>query len=136
MKPARAMKELARVAKRGSYIVASLDTKYRRVPELIEAGQVGKAKELLETNISYDFFHPQYNLTWEKLEEFGKRADLQVIETIGAPVFMHRIDEKILEKLERNPSIRKELIKIELENCTNRSLINLAGHLQIVCRKG
>lgn len=136
MNPSLAMKELGRVAKKDAYIIVSLDTKFRRVAELIEARQINEAKHLLKTNVSYDFVHPQYNLTWEELEFHAKTAKLQVVETIGAPVFMHRVKENILEQLERNKSIRKELIKIELENCTNKSLVNFAGHLQIVCRKG
>ena len=135
MKPDKAMKELARVAKKNAYVIASLDTKYRRVSELISAEQIKEAKHLLKTNISYDFIHPQYNLTWEELETYSKQATLKVIELIGAPVFMHQVDEKILKKLEKDPHIRKELLKIELQNCTNKSLINFAGHLQIVCKK-
>jgi ubiquinone/menaquinone biosynthesis C-methylase UbiE len=135
MKPEKSMKELGRVAKKGAYIVVSLDTKFRRVSELIEAGQIDKAKELLKTNISYDFVHPQYNLTWEELASYFREAELEVVEVIGAPVFMHQVDEKVLAKLEKNPRIRKELLKMELENCTNRSLINFAGHLQMVGRK-
>jgi len=135
MKPAEAMKELARVAKKNAFIVASLDTKFRRVPELISAGQIKEAKHLLKTNISYDFVHPQHNLTWEELERFSKNAKLKVIDIIGAPVFMHQVNEKVLEKLEKDSVIRKELLKIEMDNCTNKSLINFAGHLQIVCKK-
>ncbi len=135
MKPAKAMKELARVAKKNAFIVTSLDTKFRRVSELISAGQIKEAKNLLKTNISYDFVHPQYNLTWEELEKFSKKAKLKIIKVIGAPVFMHQVDEKVLEKLEKNKKIRKELLKMELKNCTNRSLVNFSGHLQIVCQK-
>jgi ubiquinone/menaquinone biosynthesis C-methylase UbiE len=135
MKPKDAMKELARVAKKGAYVVVCLDTKFRRVSELIEAKQIDKAKELLKTNISYDFVHPQYNLTWEELASYFEKAGLDVIEVIGAPVFMHQVKDEIREKLEEDPKIRKELLKIELENCTNKSLINFAGHLQMVGRK-
>jgi len=135
MKPAKAMKEMARVVKKNGYVVASLDTKFRRVSELIEARQIDEAKHLLKTNISYDFVHPQFNLTWEDLDKYTKEAKLEVIEIIGAPVFMHRVDEKVLEDLENDKRTREELLKIELENCTNKSLINFAGHLQIVGRK-
>lgn len=135
MKPASAMKELARVAKKKAYIVVSLDSKFRRISELIEAGQIDKAKHLLKTNISYDFVHPQYNLTGEDLNSYAQKAKLQVVKIIGAPVFMHRVDEKVLKKLEQNKNLRKKLLKIELENCTNQSLVNFAGHLQIVCQK-
>lgn len=135
LKPAKAMQELARVAKKGAYIIVSLDTKFRRVPELIEAGQIDEAEKLLNTNISYDFDFPQYNLTWEELSEYFVRAGLTVLEVIGAPVFMHQVDERILKKLEANYRIRNRLLQIELANCTNRSLVNFAGHLQMVGQK-
>lgn len=135
LKPARAVKELARVAKKNGYVIVSLDTKFRRVPELIEAGQIDEAEKLLETNISYDFDFPQHNLTWEELSSCFKNARLTVLEVIGAPVFMHQIDEPTLEKLEADQKIRDRLLRIELAHCTNRSLVNFAGHLQIVGQK-
>lgn len=135
LKPAEAIKELARVAKKGAYIIVSLDTKFRRVPELIEAGNLGEAEKLLKTNISYDFDFPQYNLTWEELSECFVKAGLIVLEVIGAPVFMHQVDERILKKLEANPKVRNRLLQIELAHCTNKSLINFAGHLQMVGQK-
>ncbi len=135
MDPGKAMRELARVAKPGAYAIVSLDTKYRRVPELIEAGQIENAVTLLKTNISHDFTHPQYNLTWEELSEHFERAGLEVIEMVGAPVFMHQVKESVLENLVKDPEIERKLLEIELENCTNKSLINFAGHLQMVGKK-
>jgi len=135
LKPAQAMKELARVAKKDAYVIVSLDTKFRRVPEIIEACRIGEAEELLKTNISYEFDFPQYNLTWEELSECFVKAGLIVLEVIGAPVFMHQVDEHILKKLEADLKTRDRLLKIELAYCTIRSLVNFAGHLQMVGQK-
>lgn len=135
LKPAKAMKELARVAKPSTYVVVSLDTKYRRVSELIEARLVDEAEVLLKTNISYDYEFPAYNLTWEELTEYYEKAGLKVIEVVGAPVFMHQVKGDILAKLEADPQIRERLLKIELDHCTNTSLVNFAGHLQMIGRK-
>ena len=135
MKPAQAIKELGRVAKKHAHIIASLDTKFRRVSELINAENIDEAEQLLKTNISYDYDFPQHNLTWQELAEYCMEAGLTVLEIIGAPVFMHQVDEKILRKLEADPKIRNRLLKMELVHCTNRSLVNFAGHLQIVAQK-
>ncbi len=135
LKPAKAVKELARVAKKSAYVIVSLDTKFRRIPELIEDLQIEEAETLLRTNISYDFDFPQYNLTWEELSECYTNAGLTVLEVIGAPVFMHQVNEQTLKKLEADPRIRKRLLQIELAYCTNKSLVNFAGHLQIVGQK-
>ena len=126
---------LARVAMRGAHVIVSLDTKYRRVPELIEAGQIREAKELLGTNISYDFGHPQYNMTWEELSGYFRAAGLEVVEVVGAPVFMHQVRERVRRRFEMNRKVRRELLRIELRNCTDRSLVNFAGHLQVIGRK-
>lgn len=135
MKPAQAIKELAKVAKKGAHVIASLDTKFKRVPELIEASKINEAEQLLKTNISYDYDFPQHNLTHEELTEYFTKAGLTVIEIIGAPVFMHQVNEQILKKLEADPKIRSRLLKMELAHCTNKSLVNFAGHLQIVGQK-
>ena len=135
MRPKKAIEELARVSKKNVYVIVCLDTKFRRVSELIEANQIGKAKELLKTNISYDFGHPQYNVTWMELADHFEGAGLKVVEVVGAPVFMHQVNEQVLKKLEGDAETRKQLLEIELDNCTNRSLVNFAGHLQMIGRK-
>jgi len=135
MKPAQAIKELGRVAKKDAYVIASLDVKFRRVPELIQAGKICEAEQLLKTNISYDYDFPQHNLTREELTEHFKKAGLNIIEVIGAPVFMHQVDKQILQRLETDPKTRNKLLKMELAHCTNKSLVNFAGHLQIVGQK-
>jgi len=135
LEPWSAMKELARVAKPKSYVIVSLDTKFRRVSELIEAGLVEEAEKLLTTSISYDFDWPQYNLAWEELAGYFEAAGLEVIEVVGAPIFMHQVKAETLEKLEKDAETRQRLLKMELDHCTNRSLVNFAGHLQMVGRK-
>ncbi|MHA2397384.1 MAG: methyltransferase domain-containing protein [Promethearchaeota archaeon] len=135
LKPKLAIKELARVVKEHGYVSVTLDTKFRRVPEYIESNYIEEAKILLNTNISNEFDFPQYNLEWEELAECFEAANLEVIEVVGAPVFMHQIKPEILQKLETNPQTRNELLKLELEHCTNRSLVNFAGHLQMIGKK-
>ncbi len=135
MRQSEAIYELTRVAKPGSSIVISVDTKFRRTSELIEAKQIEKAMELLSTNISYDFQHPQYNFTWEELNQLMEQAGCEVVEIVGAPVFMHQVSDPVREELEKFPEIRKKLLTMELKHCTNRSLVNFAGHLLMVGKK-
>jgi len=135
MKPKEAIRELARVAKPSAYISVSLDTKYRRVPELIEAGLINDAELLLNTNINYDYDFPQFNLTWEELTGFYTKAGLIVHEVIGAPVFMHQVKEAVRKQFEENPLLKQRLLQMELMHCTNRSLVNFAGHLMVIGQK-
>jgi SAM-dependent methyltransferase len=135
MRPQQAMRELARVAKPGSFISVMVDTKFRRVPELIEAGQINEAIRLLRTSISHDYFHPQVNFTWESLCAHFASAGLDVKEVVGAPVFMHQVGDKARLLLWKNKKARAKLLKIEMENCTDRSLVNFAGHVQVIGKK-
>ena len=135
MKPKQALGELARVAGRGAFISVMVDTKFRRVPELIGAGQVKEAKRLLRTGISNDYFHPQVNFTWESLSECFIGAGLEIKDVVGAPVFMHQVDDKARLRLWKNRKMRAKLMEIELDNCTDRSLINFAGHVQVIGKK-
>jgi ubiquinone/menaquinone biosynthesis C-methylase UbiE len=135
MKPLEALKELARVSKKNTYVIVSLDTKFRRVSEYIEAGWLKEARILLDSNISNEFGFPQYNFSWEELAQIYEQSGLKVIEVVGAPVFMHQVREEILEKLEQDSKIREGLLEMELEYCTNKSLVNFAGHLQMVGKK-
>ncbi|MFX0172663.1 MAG: class I SAM-dependent methyltransferase [Candidatus Hodarchaeota archaeon] len=135
MNPQIAIKQLTRVAKPRAYVIVCLDTKFRRVPEFIETKQIKTAVKLLRSNVSNEFGHPQYNFSWEELAENFAKAGLEVIEAVGAPVFMHQIDEDILNELEQDPEIRGELLNIELQYCTDKSLINFAGHLQMIGKK-
>jgi hypothetical protein len=79
--------------------------------------------------------HPQYNLTWEELGEYFNQAGLEVVEVIGAPVFTHWVKKTARNKLKKDPRTRKVLLRIELDHCTDRSLVNFAGLLQMVGRK-
>jgi ubiquinone/menaquinone biosynthesis C-methylase UbiE len=135
MRPAQAMRELARVAKPGAFISVMVDTKFRRVPELIEAGQVEEARRLLRTDISNDYFHPQVNFTYESLSAHFTAAGLYVLEVIGAPVFLHQVDDEVRLKMWKNRKARAALMKMEMENCTDRSLVNFAGHVQLIGKK-
>ncbi|MHA2296621.1 MAG: class I SAM-dependent methyltransferase [Candidatus Hodarchaeales archaeon] len=133
--PKEAIKELARVAKKGTHVVVCLDTKFRRVPEMIELRELKALKNLLKTNITNEFGHPQYNFDWEELADYFEKGGLEVITVVGAPVFVHQVNERVLKKLEGDSRMRKELLDIELEYCTNRSLVNFAGHLQMIGKK-
>ncbi len=142
LKPRAAVKALARVAKKGAHVVASMDTKFPRVPRMIEKGKLKEAVKLLKTNVAWDAWdewedqdYPSYPLTWEELAKYFEQSGLEVVEVIGAEVFTNHVSKRVLDELKADPNIRKVLLKMELEHCTDRSLVNMAGHLQMVGRK-
>ncbi len=139
LKPRAAVKALARVAKKGAHVIAMMDTKFGRVPRLIEAGKLSQAVKLLKTNIAWaawdewdDQEFPSRPLTWEELTEYFEQAGLEVVEVIGLEVFTNQMRKGVLDRLKADPKTRKSLLKMEFEHCTNRSLVNMARHLQMV----
>ena len=54
---------------------------------------------------------------------------------IGAPVFMHQVSDKSRKFVEDDELIRERMLELELQHCTNRSLVNFAGHLMMVGQK-
>ena len=139
LRPSAAVKALARVAKKGAHVIAMMDTKFARVPWLIEKGKLNEAVKLLKTNVAWDAWdewedqiYPSRPLTWEELAEYFEQAGLEVVEVIGAEVFTNHIGKSVLNRLKADPKTRKILLKMELDHCTNRSLVNMAGHLQMV----
>ncbi len=142
LKPEAAVKALARVAKKGAYVVTMMDTKFAKVPQLIENEKLDEAVRLLKTSVAWDSWdewddqeYPNRPVTWEELARYYEQAGLKVVEVIGAEVFTSHVRKDVLDRLKADPKMRKTLLKIELEYCTNRSLVNMAGHLQMVGRK-
>lgn len=142
LKPVAAMQALARVAKKGAYVITSMDTKYAIVPWLIEKGKLNEAVKLLETGVAYEAWdeweddnYPSHPLTWEELAEYFEKAGLEVVEVVGAEVFTSHLSNKVLKRLKADPKARKILLNIEFEHCTIRSLVNMAGHLQMIGKK-
>ncbi len=142
LKSRAAVKALARVARKGARVVAMMDTKFARIPWLIEKGKLNEAVRLLKTNIAWDAWdewndqtYPNRPLTWQEVAEYYEQAGLEVVEVIGAEVFTNHIRKSVLDRLKVEPKTRKVLLEMELEHCTNRSLVNMAGHLQMVGRK-
>jgi len=147
MQPQKAINELTRIVRKDGYVIICVDTKFRRVSELIEAQMIKEAKHLLKTNISYDWEHPQINFTWQHLDTLYKEAGLEVVKIVGAPVFLNRVNPLVINGIKiaepntweggfaSDPDLMKELLEIEFEYCTDRSLINLAGHIQIIGKK-
>ncbi len=139
LKPRAAVKALARVARKGAHVIAMMDTKFARVPRLIEKRKLKEAVRLLKTSVAWDSWDEwndqEYSnrpLTWEELAEYFEQAGLEVVEVIGVEVFTNHIKKSVLDRLKADPRTRKVLLKMELDHCINRSLVNMAGHLQMV----
>ncbi len=132
----QALKELARVVKKGGHVAVSIDSFYARVGILLAMKEYTQLDKLLKTHIS-DFTDgfPQYNFTVEELKLMFEKNGLQVLEVIGKPVFENFIPREKINELLSDEDFFRKILEIELKFNNQSSIIGLSGHLQMIGKK-
>lgn len=136
-KPEKAVQELARVLKPGSFISAGVDSVYSIAFSMLnmENKSIDKIGSFLQDKRVYIEnlgFHT-WAFTPTGLEQLFTKCGLEVVRMAGKPVlFLGKPETSYI--FEDSKKVRK-LIDIELELCQERSLLGSAGHLHIVARK-
>lgn len=129
----KAIRELARVVKPNAHVVVSVDSKYPRIPSLVEEGSFDKLSDFLRTSILEKEFKFQ-TFAPEELRTLFETCGLKVIRMIGKPVLSQSIPRE-----KRDEIIEKDfgkILKLELKFCDTPSLVGIGGHLEIVGVRG
>jgi len=129
LSPKKAIKELARIVKRKSPIIVSVDNKYHLIARLISKGKFNEIPKLLKKGIFKEEFELQ-GFTPEELKKIFESCGLKVVRIIGKPVLT-----QLISREERDEIIKKNFRKIldlELKLCDKPSLVGFGGHLEIV----
>jgi len=135
--PERAVRELARVLKRGCYLSAGVDSVYSIASSMLnmenkpvkEIGSFLESRRIYVENLG---FHT-WAFTPSGLRELFTRCGLEVVKLAGKPVlFLGKPETSYI--FEDQKKVRK-LIEIELELCEEPTLLGSGGHLHIVARK-
>ena len=127
--PHQGIRELVRVAKEGSFIVASVDNLYPHVVWNIRQGSIDQATELLRKHWMIREFLVYFFKPSELVHEF-ENSGCTVEKLVGKNIFSAG-----LEDLLEDPKIFKQTLRLELEYCADPYLIGLAGHIAVVCSK-
>jgi ubiquinone/menaquinone biosynthesis C-methylase UbiE len=127
--PPQGIRELVRVAKKGSFIVASVDNLYPRVVWNIRQGSLDQATELFRNHWMIREFPVYFFKPSELVEEFEK-SGCTVEKLVGKNIFSAGPGD-LLE----DPKIFKQILGLELDYCADPYLVGLAGHIAVVCRK-
>ncbi|MFB0504369.1 MAG: class I SAM-dependent methyltransferase [Candidatus Bathyarchaeia archaeon] len=127
--PPQGIQELVRVAKKGSFIVASVDNLYPRVVWNIRQGSLDQATELLRNHWMIREFPVYFFRPSELVQEF-EQSGCTVEKLVGKNMFSAGLGD-LLE----DPEISKQTLRLELEYCDDPYLMGLAGHISVVCRK-
>lgn len=130
--PQKAIKELARVARKGSAIIVSVDSLFSVMDRMISDKKFKLLPKLLETHVS-DFFgqYPQYNFSTEELRKLYSRNNISVDSIIGKTVFTRFIPRDKIDELLANESFYKQILKLELSFNNETSIVGFADHIEI-----
>jgi len=127
--PEKAVRELARVVKDGSYVIVSVDSKYTIVSRLIREESFDELSLLLRTGrLKGDFMLQAF--TPEEMRALFEACGLNVVRMIGKPVLSQSIPKENRDKV-IGKEFRK-LLKLELKFCDAPSLVGTGGHLEVV----
>lgn len=127
--PLQGIEEIIRVAKKGSFIVASVDNLYPRIIWGIRQGLLDQVSDLFRTqraihNFPIYFFKPS-----ELMRDFEERG-CKIEKIIGKNIFSSGLEEEL-----KDPAIFKRILELELEHCADPNLVGFAGHFAVVCSK-
>lgn len=132
--PERAIKELARVAKKGAFITVSVDNKLKWASQQIGRGNFEKGLEILneghcrmssegaETFMSHMF-------TIDDLNELFGKNNLTIIKAVGKPVFVK--DVSCLD----DPQIYEKFLEFECLYSSHPSVAGAGGHIAMIGQK-
>ncbi len=128
--PLKGIGELVRVAKRGSFIMASVDNLYSRVMWSIRQGQLDQATKALESQwVAHEF--PVYFFKPGELAQRFQEAGCKVENMVGKNIFSRGLGE---DQLSETKTFTK-VLKLELEYCEDPYFLGMAGHIAVICKK-
>ena len=133
--PGKAVRELNRVLKPGSYVQAGVDSLFAIVRGLMYRGRIEEAWEVLREG---RFTPSPEGFRWwvftpRSLKELFEGAGFQVVRISGKPVLSPRSEE--LEEALKDEEKARKALELELSACDDPSIAGLGGHLHVVARK-
>lgn len=132
--PDKAVKEMARVAKKGAPVLASVDNRFAKAWWSLKEGNVDEAKHIIETGeippTRAKF--PIHAFTPKELKELYEKHSLKVDRIIGKPILCQCIPREERDSLLSDEKAFSEILKLEIKFCDNENLVGLGGHIEIV----
>jgi len=131
-----AVAEMARVAKPGAAVLASVDSRMQAVRYLRELDFKG-AEALLETGEAEwpeedpDLRFPIHAFTVAELTALFERHALRVVRVMGKPVFFPRLPEKVQQLILADEDALQRLLALEIAYGTEPGWAGMGGHLQV-----
>lgn len=130
--PNKAIKELARVARKGAAVIVSVDGFFWTVGNTVSSKKMKQLRKLLKTHISnFSGEFPQYNFTSNELKELYSKNNISVKNIIGKTVLTGFVPRDKINDLLANKNFYKQILKLELQFNSEPSILDLAPHIEI-----
>jgi len=134
--PDKAVKEMVRVAKKGVYIIASVDSFFGALSRMVQARDFEGLNMLLESgDTSSTQGEIQHNFTVEELRNLYLQNGLEAVDIIAKPVFAMAIPWSRMEEILGDERYREKILELELRFNSDPRIVGLGNHLEIVGRK-
>jgi ubiquinone/menaquinone biosynthesis C-methylase UbiE len=134
--PQKAIRELSRVAKIGTYVSVSVDSFYPQLGRLLFNNEFEKINSLLVNHLSeYPGEFPQYNFTISELKDMFDKSRLEFIEVIGKPVFTRFMKRENLNEILSDEMLYQKIFELEINFNSDPSIVGLSSHIQMIGRK-
>lgn len=129
----QALRELVRVAQRGSILIIGCDSKYGFMRLNLGQGDLDEVLSIHQTNETSCGMGPRTHVyTASEMREMIERAGCEVLEVASTPTFSDAVDRSPFTS---DPEAWQRLKALELEICTTPDLLGSGHHLLFVARK-
>lgn len=130
---AQAMHELVRVAKKDAMLLIGCDSKYGFMRMYLSQGELEEVHAIQRTNECTCGMGPRTHVyTVSEMRDLIESSGCEVLEIASTPTFSDTIDKS---QYATNPEAWQQLKALELELCTEPTLLGSGLHLLFVARK-
>jgi SAM-dependent methyltransferase len=138
--PAAAVHELARVARRGAHVIASVDSRSQAVIYMSQLDFDG-AEEVLRTGQAgwrgedADLAYPIHAFTVPELAGLFEANGLRVVRVLGKSVFFNRLPPEVRDRILAEEALTQRLVELECRYADDPGWAGSGGHLEVTGQK-
>lgn len=131
----QAIKELVRVAQKGSILIVGCDSKLGFMRMKLAEGLLDEAIEIFKTGECACGMGPRTHVyTVEEMSDLLEEQGCDILEVASTPSLSDTIGRSVYEEYQKQPEWEM-LRNLELEICTRPELLGTGNHLLFIARK-
>jgi SAM-dependent methyltransferase len=131
-----AIRELARVVRKGAHVIASVDSRVAATHHLNQL-DFDAAEALLRTgkmkwhDEDEAFAYPIHAFTIPELAGVFEANGLRVVRVLGKPVFLNRLQPEVRDRVLADEALTRRLVELECRYADDPGWAGSGGHIEI-----